>query len=92
MWLDVISSKPYPSVIQRSFAYQVKDDALNVLCSKTLGILSFYSATKKVNILWGKYVFERHCTSDDQMNAIFSYCDWLEDYNFTGSKFTYNTL
>ena len=28
-------------------AYLIKDNALNDLCSKTVGILSFYYATKK---------------------------------------------
>ena len=59
MRLDVISSKPYPSVIQRFVAYLVKDDALNDLCSKTLGILSFYSATKKRVIYYRGSTFLR---------------------------------
>ena len=45
--------KPYPSVIQGFDAYLRKDNALNDLCGKTLVILSFYFASKKMYYLWG---------------------------------------
>ena len=70
MRLDILSSKPYPSVIQGFVAYLRKDNALNALYGKTLGILSFYFATKKMYYLMGKYVFERYFDGDDQKNAI----------------------
>ena len=35
-------------VIQRFVAYLIKENALNDLCRKALGILYFYSATKKI--------------------------------------------
>ena len=38
----ILSSNPYPSVIQGFVAYLIKDTALNDLCGKTLGILSLY--------------------------------------------------
>ena len=60
----------YHSVIQGSVAYLIKDNVLKDLCGKTLGILSFYSATKNREYLMGKYVFERHFDGDDQKNAI----------------------
>ena len=50
MRLDIFSSKPYPSVIPGFVAYLIKDNALNDLCGKGaryIGLLSFYSATKK---------------------------------------------
>ena len=58
--------KILPSVIPGFVACLIKDNALNDLCGKTLGILSFYSATKK----WKKIVFERLFYGDDQKNAI----------------------
>ena len=70
MRLDILSSKPYPSVIRGIVAYLRKDNALNDLCGKTLGILSFYFATKKMYYLMGKYVFERYFDGDDQKIAI----------------------
>ena len=42
MWLDILSSKPYPSVIPGFVAYLIKDNAWNDMCGKALGILSFY--------------------------------------------------
>ena len=42
-----LASNPYPSAIQGFVAYLIKDNALNDLCDKTLGILNFYSASKK---------------------------------------------
>ena len=48
MRLDILSSKPYPTVIPGFVAYLIKDNALNDLCGKMLGMLSFYSATKKM--------------------------------------------
>ena len=47
MRLDISSPKAYHSVIQGFVAYLIKDNVLNDLYGKTLGILSFYSATKK---------------------------------------------
>ena len=47
MRLDILSSKPYLSVIHWFVAYLVKDNALYELCGNTLGILSFCSAQKK---------------------------------------------
>ena len=38
---------PPPSGIQGFVAYLIKDNPLKIVCGKTLGILSFYSATKK---------------------------------------------
>ena len=60
MWLDILSSKPYHGVIQGFVAILIKYNALEDLSGKTLCILSFYSATKKMSYLMGKYVFERH--------------------------------
>ena len=48
MRLDILSSKPYPSVIPGSVACLIEDRAFGGLCGKTLGILSLYSATKRV--------------------------------------------
>ena len=45
--------------------YLIKDNALNDLCGKTLGILSFCSVAKKL-----KSVFARHFGGDDQNNVI----------------------
>ena len=42
IWLDILSSKPYPSVIQEFVAYLIKDNTLNDFCVKTLGILVFH--------------------------------------------------
>ena len=71
MRLDILSSKPYPSVIPGFVAHLIKDNVLNDLFGKTLGILRLNSATKKVKYLMRKYVFERHFDGDDQTNAIF---------------------
>ena len=54
MQLDILSSKPYPSVIQGFIAYLIKDSELKDLCGKKPGILSFCSAKKNGNIIWGK--------------------------------------
>ena len=69
MRLDILSSKPYLSVIPGFVAFLIKDNALNDLCGKRLGILGFNSATKKSYYLVGKYVFERHFDNEDQKNA-----------------------
>ena len=41
MRLDILSPKHYPSVIPGFVVYLIKDIALQDLCDKTLGILSF---------------------------------------------------
>ena len=41
MRLDPLSLKPYSSAIPGFVAYLIKDTALNDVCGKTLGILSF---------------------------------------------------
>ena len=43
---------------QGSLRYIIKDNALNDVFVKTLGILSFYSARKKMYYLMGNYVLE----------------------------------
>ena len=47
MWLNILSSKPYPSVIPGLVSYLIKDHALHDLCGKMLGMLSSYSSIKK---------------------------------------------
>ena len=47
MRLDILSSKPYPKVITGLVVDLIKDNALEDLCGKKLGILSYKSATKK---------------------------------------------
>ena len=37
--LDMLSSKPYPSVTPGLFAYLIKDNVLNDLCGETLDII-----------------------------------------------------
>ena len=41
MRLNILSSKPYLSVILGVFAYLIKDNALSDMCDKTLCISSF---------------------------------------------------
>ena len=54
MRLDILSSKPYPSVIPGFVVYLIKDNALNDLCGKTLGtLLASILPQRKGNILWG---------------------------------------
>ena len=60
MRLDILSSKPYTSVIPGFVANLIKDNLLNDLCGKTLGTLSFFSATRKGNM--GKYVLRDNLT------------------------------
>ena len=58
--LDILSSKPFPSVIPEFVAYLTQDNALNDLCGKTLGIPS-----KKKVIAYGGLCFKRHFDGDD---------------------------
>ena len=41
MPLDILSSEPYPNVIPGFNVYLIKDNALNDLCGKMLGMSSF---------------------------------------------------
>ena len=57
MQLDILSSQPYQVSYSGSLLSN-QDKALNDVCGKTIGKLSFKSATTKMFYLLGKYVLE----------------------------------
>ena len=54
MRMDILSSKPYLSVIPRYVAYLIQDESLYKLCVKTLSIHLFFSNENIISM--GKYV------------------------------------
>ena len=70
MRLDILSPNPFHSVIPGFDSYLIKDNTLNDLCGKTLGLLSEKSSCHKENVIsMGKYVFQRHFDAGDQKKA-----------------------
>ena len=57
-------SKPYPGVIPGFDECLIKENAFSDLCDKTLGILSFYSATRR-RFIMGKYVLRSYFDEGD---------------------------